>query len=167
MRQTRDFQQVANLRFTRAVENWRGEGNAFTEAFGILEQLIVAELGQSLPNRGFGENFAEPAAQRFGFYFLAEQTLETVAQFLGSPAEMRFENLSHVHTRRNTERIENNLHGSAIRHVGHVFLRNDARDDALVTVAAGHFVADRKLALHGDIDFDQLDDAGRQLVALL
>src|SRR6202790_3032226 len=167
MRQTRDFQQVANLRFTRALENWRGEGNAFAKAFSVLEQLIVAELGQSLPDRGFGENFAEPAAQRFGFHFLAKQTLEAVAQFLGSPAKMRFENLSHVHARRNAEGIEHDLHRSAVGHVGHVFLRNDARDDALVTVAAGHFVADGKLALHGDIDFDQLDDAGRQLVALL
>src|SRR6202051_2237410 len=140
---------------------------AFTEAFCILEHLIVAELGERLPDRGLGENFAEPTAQRFGFHFLAKQTLEAVAQFLGSPAQMRFENLSHVHARRNAERIENDLHRSAVGHVGHVFLRNNARDDALVPVAPGHFVADRKLAFHGDIDLDQLDDAGRQLVALL
>src|ERR1700692_1231912 len=167
MRETRDFQQVANFRFTRAVEYRRGEGNAFAETFRVLEQLVVAEFGQSLPDRGFGENFAEPAAQSFGFHFLAEQTLEAVAQFLGSPAKMRFKNLSHVHTRWDAERIENNLHRSAVGHVGHVFLRNNARDDALVPVAPGHFVADRKLAFHGDIDLDQLDDAGRQLVALL
>src|ERR1700688_4123504 len=167
MRETRDFQQRANFRFTRAVEYRRGEGNAFADTFRVLEQLVVAEFGQSLPDRGFGENFAEPAAQSFGFHFLAEQTLEAVAQLLGSPAKMRFENLSHVHTRRNAERIENDLHRSAVGHVGHVFLRNDTRDDALVPVAAGHFVADGKLALHGDIDFDQLDNARRQLVTLL
>ena len=39
------------------------------------------------------------------------------------------------------------------------------RDDALVAVAAGHLVADRELALLGDEDLDQLDHAGRQLVA--
>src|SRR6202051_2416534 len=80
---------------------------------------------------------------------------------------MRFENLSHVHTRRNAERIENDLHRGAVGHVRHIFLRNDTRDDAFITVAAGHFVADGKLALHGDIDLDQLDHARRQLVALL
>src|SRR6202166_2759265 len=167
MRETRDFQQRANFRFTRAVEYRRGEGNAFADTFRVLEHLVVAEFGQSLPDRGFGENFAEPAAQSFGFHFLAEQTLEAVAQLLGSPAKMRFENLAHVHTRRNAQRIEHDLHRSAVGHIRHVFLRNDARDDALVTVAAGHFVADGKLALHGDIDLDQLDDAGRQLVSLL
>ncbi len=34
-------------------------------------------------------------------------------------------------------------------------------------MAAGHFVADGELALHGDVDFRQLDDAGGQFVALL
>ena len=52
---------------------------------------------------------------RFGLDFLAEQALEAVAEFLGGPAEVRFENLSDVHTRRNAERIENDFHGSAIR----------------------------------------------------
>ena len=33
-------------------------------------------------------------------------------------------------------------------------------------MAAGHLVAHRKLALHGDVDLHQLDDAGRQFVAL-
>src|ERR1700736_3808115 len=35
------------------------------------------------------------------------------------------------------------------------------------SLAAHHFVADGQLALHGDIDLDQLDHARRQLVALL
>ena len=44
---------------------------------------------------------------------------------------------------------------------------NDARDHALVAVASRHLVADGKLALHGDVDLHQLDDARRQFVALL
>src|SRR4029077_18627555 len=44
---------------------------------------------------------------------------------------------------------------------------HDAGDDALVAVASGHFVADGELALHGDIDLDQLVDAGRQFLTLL
>src|SRR5467141_4350826 len=167
VRQTRDFEQVADFRFARAVENRRGEGNAFAEAFGILEQLIVAELGERLPHRGFRKHFAEPAAQRLGLHFLAKQALEAVAEFLGSPAEVRLQNLADVHTRRNAERIENDLDRSDVRHVRHVFLRHDAGDDALVAVAPGHLVADGKLALHGDVGLDQLDDARGQLVALL
>ena len=43
----------------------------------------------------------------------------------------------------------------------------DLGDDALVAVAAGELVAVGDLALLGDVDPDQLVDAGRQLVAVL
>ena len=43
----------------------------------------------------------------------------------------------------------------------------DLGDDALVAVAAGHLVADRDLAVDGDQDLDDLDDAGREFVSLL
>src|SRR5258708_5822310 len=166
VRQTRDFQQVTDFRFARAVEYRRGEGNAFAEAFSVLEQLFVAELAERLPDRGVRENFPEPPPHGLGADFFAEQPLEAVAQLLGGPAEVRLKNLPDVHTRRNAERIENDLDRSAVGHVRHVFLRHDARDDALVAVAAGHFVADRELALHSDVDLDQLDDAWGQFVAL-
>src|SRR5712664_1340523 len=167
VRQTRDFEQVADFRFARAVENRRGEGNAFAEAFGILEQLIVTEFRESLPHRGIRKHFPEPAAQGLGLHFLAEKALEAVAELLGGPTEVRLENLADVHTRRNAKRIENDLDRSTVRHVRHVFLRHDAGDDALVAVAPGHLVADGKLALHGDVDLDQLDDARWQLDALV
>ena len=78
---------------------------------------------------------------------------------------MRLENLADVHTRRHAERVEDDLHRRAIRQIRHVLFRQDARDDALVAVAAGHLVADRQLALHRDVHLHQLDDARRQLVA--
>ena len=81
------------------------------------------------------------------------------------PPEVRLENLADVHTRRHAERVEHDLHRRAVRQVRHVLFGQDARDDALVAVAAGHLVADRQLALHRDVDLDQLDDARRQLVA--
>ena len=86
---------------------------------------------------------------------------------LAAQPEVRFENLPDVHTRGNAERIEHDLDRSAVGQIGHIFFGHDARDHALIAVAAGHLVADRKLALHGDVDFDQLDDAGRKLVAFL
>ena len=95
-----------------------------------------------------------------------EQPRDAAAEFLGSPAKVGFENLSDVHTRRNAEWVENDFHRGAVGQVGHVFFGNDASDDALVAVAAGHLVADRELALHGDVALYELDDAGRQLVAL-
>ena len=92
---------------------------------------------------------------------------EVETERASGPPEVRLEDLSDVHTRRNAERVENDLDRRAVRHVRHVLFRQDAADDALVAVASGHLVADRELALHGDVDLDHLDDARRELVALL
>ena len=88
------------------------------------------------------------------------------AQRLGRPAQVGFQNLAHVHTGRHAQRVEHDLHRRSVRQVRHVLFRQDARDHALVAVAAGHLVAHRKLALHGDVDLHQLDHARRQFVAL-
>ena len=69
--------------------------------------------------------------------------------------------------RRNAERVEDDVHRTAVLQVRHVLLGEDAGDDALVAVAAGHLVADGQLALDGDVHLHHLDDARRQLVALL
>src|SRR6185295_12647261 len=52
----------------------------------------------------------------------------------------------------------------SVREVGHVLLRQNAADHALVAVAACHLVADLQLALDGDVDLHHLDHTGRQLV---
>ena len=83
----------------------------------------------------------------------------------GGPAEVGFQDLAHIHTGRHAERIQHDLHRGPVRQVGHILFRQDARDHALVAVAPGHLVADGELALHGHIDLDHFDDAGRQLVA--
>ena len=84
---------------------------------------------------------------------------EVEAERVRGPPEVGLENLADVHTRRNAERVEHDLHRRAVRQIRHVLFGEDARDDALVAVAAGHLVADRQLALHRDVDLDQLDDA--------
>src|SRR5262249_23287137 len=109
VRQARDFEQVTNFGFARAIEYRRGERNAVLEALGELQQLIVAKLRERLPNGGVREDFAVPAANRFRLGVLAQEPLKAVAKFLAGPAEVRFENLTDVHTRRNAERIQNDL----------------------------------------------------------
>ena len=90
---------------------------------------------------------------------------EVQAQRVRRPAEVRLEDLADVHARGHAQRIEHDLDRRAVGQVRHVLLGEDPRDDALVAVAAGHLVADRELALRGDVDLDQLDHARRQLVA--
>ncbi len=81
--------------------------------------------------------------------------------------EVGFEHLAEVHAARHAERVEDDLDGRAVRQVRHVLDRHDPRDDALVAVASGHLVALGDLSLLGDVDADQLVDAGRQLVIAL
>src|SRR6266478_303548 len=106
MRQTRDFEQVADFRFARAVKYRRCEGNAVAEAFGYFQQLIVVELRERFPNRGIREDFTEPAPDRLRTCLLVEKTREAVSQLLGGPAKMRLENLTDIHTRGNAERVQ-------------------------------------------------------------
>src|SRR5271155_1489652 len=79
---------------------------------------------------------------------------------------MGFENLAHIHTAGYAEWIENDLDRRSVFEVRHILFRQNARDHALVAVTASHLVAYTQLALHGDVDLDQLDHTRRQLVAL-
>ena len=87
------------------------------------------------------------------------------AERLGSNTEVGFEHLTDVHPRRHAERIEADVDGRAVVKEGHVFFGNDRGDNALVSVATGHLVTDRELALGGDEDLHFLDDAGIDFVA--
>src|SRR5579872_1748199 len=165
-RQARRLQQVANVFLARAVEDRRGHRYAVFVIVPEGEDLFVVEVLDRFPDGCGPESVLEPLAYNFRARTLVEQFRNLSAELLRGPAEVRFENLAHVHTRRNAERIEHNLHRRAVWQIRHVFRGNDARDDALVAVASGHFVANGKLALHGDIDFDELNDARRQFVAL-
>src|SRR5277367_4878872 len=158
---------MANVGLARAVKHRRGEGHTLAEAVRQVQDFVVVQSGNRLPDRRGTKRILEPFAYAFRTRFLIEQLPDLLAQLFRSPAEMRFENLSDVHTGRNAERVQHDFYRRAIRHVRHIFLGNDARDDALVTVASGHLVAHGKLALHGDVALHQLDHAGRQFVALL
>src|SRR5438045_1395908 len=87
------------------------------------------------------------------------------AQSVRGPTQVRFENLPNVHARGHAQRIEHDFDWRTVRKIRHVFIRQDTRNHAFIPVTAGHLIADRQFALHGDVDFDQLDDARRQLVA--
>jgi len=82
-----------------------------------------------------------------------------------SPAEIGLEDLAEIHTRRHAEGIEDDVDRGAVGHVGHILDRDDLGDDALVAVTAGHLVAHHQLALLGDVDLGELNDARRKFVA--
>ena len=89
------------------------------------------------------------------------------AEARAGPAEMGLQDLADVHAARHAERVQHDVDRRAVGEERHVLLRHDARDHALVAVAARHLVAGLDLALHRDEDLDHLHHAGRQFVAAL
>ena len=108
---------------------------------------------------------------QLGHLALAHGLIEHLADLFAEPGrrppEMGFQNLSDIHARRHTERIEHDIDVRAVFEVRHVFKRRDLGDNTLVTVTTGHLVARLQLALHRHEDFDHLHHARRQFVAAL
>src|SRR6478609_484050 len=98
---------------------------------------------------------------------LPDRVALDVPAVAGGVAEVRLEDLAHVHAGRDAEGVEDDVDGGAVGEEGHVLQREDLGDDALVAVTAGELVAHADLALLGHVDPDQLVDAGRELVALV
>lgn len=57
-------------------------------------------------------------------------------------AEMSFEDLPDIHTGGDAERVKNDIDGSTVREERHILLSTYFRDDAFITVSAGHFIPD-------------------------
>ena len=127
----------------------------------------------SLPRLQF-ERMARPrqrreAQQQPDFLFvctLEHGRLGVEAEHLRGPPEVGLEDLSDVHSAWHAERIEDDVDRTSVGKERHVLLGNDARDDTLVAVAAGHLVAHRNLALLGEIHLHELDHARRKLIGL-
>ena len=79
---------------------------------------------------------------------------------------MHFQNLTDVHTRRYTQRVQHDIDRTAVCHVRHVFHRQDARYHTFVTVATGHFVTGLQTTFDGDEYFHHFLYARLQFVAL-
>ncbi len=87
---------------------------------------------------------------------------------LGSgPTEVRLENLTHVHTAGNTQRVEHDLDRRAVGKERHVFDRQDLGNHTLVPVATGHLVANADHSLGRDVNLDHLQHAAAKFVTPL
>src|ERR1051326_2997924 len=129
--------------------------------------FIVVEIFKDFGEGGAAEDLLELAAHGIFARFLVEQCGDAFAEFVAGPAQVSFQDLADVHAAGNAERVEHDFDRRAVGEIGHVFIGKNARNHALVAVTAGHLIAHAQLALHGDINLHQLDDAGRKLIALL
>ena len=80
---------------------------------------------------------------------------------------MGFQYLPDIHTGRDAEGVQHNLHRAAVFHVRHILLRQYPGDDTLVAVPARHLVPHLKLTFNGNVNLHHLDHAGREVVPAL
>ncbi len=165
-RQVRECKHVLDLFLVRTVEHRRRHRHAVTQVAGERNDLIVRERGDvGLLAAGLVVDLIEETANRRRASRLIEHAPDLETDALRCPAEMRFQDLADVHTRRHTERIEHDVDRRTVLGVRHVFDWNDRRHDALVSMASRHLVARLNAALHGQVHLDHLQDARRQIVA--
>ncbi len=89
---------------------------------------------------------------------------ELLAELTTGPTENSLENLTEVHTRRHTQRVQHDIYRSTILKERHILLTYHTRHDTLVTVATCHLVTHTDLTLLGDVDLGHLHDARGELV---
>ena len=80
----------------------------------------------------------------FDFHFgraVKDRGRKKHSERIGRPAQMRFKNLTHIHSRRNPQGIENDLDGRSIRQIRHIFFRKNPCNHAFVSMAARHLIA--------------------------
>ncbi len=148
----------------------------------VIHQVVELEHVDEADGDFFAEGFPGAAVAKDGFAGFGQAGLfeqfhhirllgpvedrrgDMEAQFGDGPAQVRFEDLAHVHAGGDAQGIENDVDGGSVFQMRHVFHRDDAGNDALVPVASRHFVADGQALLLGDIDLDHLQDAGGQVV---
>src|SRR5271165_5306555 len=160
-------QQRLDLQLLGTVEHRRAEVHGFLHAVGHTLQRFIVQVGELVHKRRVLEHGLEFASYVLRLRVLLQQFANLLPQFVTSPSEVGLQDLAHVHTAGHTQRIQNDLYRRTVFEIRHVLFRKDARDNALVSVAPGHFVAHAQLAFHGDIDLHQLDHSRRKFIALL
>ena len=96
---------------------------------------------------------------------IEDWSCELHTEFGTSRAEDGFENLTDVHTRWHTQRVEHDIDRSTILKEWHIFLANHLGNNTLVTVATCHLVSNTNLTFLSDVNLCHLDDARWEFIA--
>ena len=86
------------------------------------------------------------------------------AQCFSGTSKYSFKNLTDIHTRRHTQRIQYNIDRSTICQERHIFLTNNTGYNTLVTMATCHLITHTDLTLLSNIYFCHLDNTSRKLI---
>src|SRR5262249_25733894 len=162
-----EIEHLLDVGLLGAVEDRRCNRHAVTQVGSELDQLLLA---QRLDGLGLAIDLLERILERAGIAFAVISTdrlPDPRSESGASPAEMGLQDLSHVHSAGNAQRIEHDVDRRAVFEERHVLGGHDLRHDTLIAMTAGHLVARLDLSLHGDEDFHPLHYARRGFVAAL
>ena len=120
-------EQRLDFALLRAVKHRGAEPDAVIHARGYAQQHLVVQLFQ-LPQRGCSRKLlADKLARGLHVVVLADQVGYLFPQPMRGPAQMRLQDLAHIHTRRHAQRVQDNFNRGAVGQVRHVFLGQNAR----------------------------------------
>src|SRR5579883_1275038 len=88
-------------------------------------------------------------------------------QHAGRPAQMCLHDLPDNHAVRHAQRIEDDINRCAIGQERHILYRQDARNDAFVTMTPRHLVAWANFALLSNAHAHELINAWRQFITCI
>jgi hypothetical protein len=77
---------------------------------------------------------------------------------------MSLEDLSDIHTRDDTKRIQDDIYWVTVSCMGHIFWWDDTSDDTLVTVSTSHLITDFDFSSLSNIDFYLLENTCCEVV---
>jgi len=105
-----------------------------------------------------------PLTQVFKLSTVEDWSSELHTEFLTCSTKNSLEDLSQIHTRRHTHRVQHQVDRATVSQERHILLTHNLRDNTLVTVTTGKLITNLDLTLLCDIDFGHLQDTGRQLI---
>lgn len=133
-----------------------------------IQDFLVREVIEAfLTTADLVVDLVQEFTQLGNFALLFNHAIDLLAQTFGREAQVGFEDLTNVHTRRYAQRVENDVDRGAIGIVRHVFNRHDHGDHTLVTVTTGHLVARLDATTDCQVNLDDFQHAWSQVIALL
>src|SRR5450759_1357961 len=90
---------------------------------------------------------------------------EGKSKFLSGPPKNSLVDLSKVHPRRYTQRVQNNINRCAILKERHIFSSYYPGNNTFVTMTTGHFISDFNLTLLSYIYFGKTYNTSRQFIS--
>ena len=109
-------------------------------------------------------SFITPFVEVIDICTIEDRSSKLNTKFFTCPTKHSFENLTKVHTRRHTKRVQTNVNWSTISEERHIFLTNNFRNNTFVTVTTRHLVTYADFTFFSNVNFCKLKNSRRKFI---